>query len=136
MSVVKSNLQEVADGHHLETPTWVTSFQGLPRTVNVRRCRVLASPALVDCFGKRALCRSTLAKPGSFLSFSGLSSVRSRREGMLDSFSHPMTVLNVSAHHGGGRGRCVGERAAPIPREAVARPIRAPGCARSGWECR
>ncbi|MGN6106952.1 MAG: sigma 54-interacting transcriptional regulator [Kofleriaceae bacterium] len=36
----------MADGHHLETPTWVTSFQGLPRTVNVRRCRleVVAGP--------------------------------------------------------------------------------------------
>jgi DNA-binding NtrC family response regulator len=46
MSVVKSNLQEVVDGNHLETPTWVTSFQGLPRTVNVRRCRleVVAGP--------------------------------------------------------------------------------------------
>src|SRR4029079_2878684 len=30
----------VADGNHLETPTWVTSFGGLPRTVNVRRCRL------------------------------------------------------------------------------------------------
>ncbi len=46
MSVVKSSLQEVVDGNHLETPTWVTSFQGLPRTVNVRRCRleVVAGP--------------------------------------------------------------------------------------------
>ncbi len=46
MTVVKSNLQEVVDGNHLETPTWVTSFQGLPRTVNVRRCRleVVAGP--------------------------------------------------------------------------------------------
>ena len=45
MSVVKS-LEDVADGQHLETPTWVTSFQGLPRTVNVRRCRleVVAGP--------------------------------------------------------------------------------------------
>jgi DNA-binding NtrC family response regulator len=36
----------VVDGNHLETPTWVTSFQGLPRTVNVRRCRleVVAGP--------------------------------------------------------------------------------------------
>ncbi|MBC7460554.1 MAG: sigma 54-interacting transcriptional regulator, partial [Thermoleophilia bacterium] len=36
----------MADGHLLETPTWVTSFQGLPRTVNVRRCRleVVAGP--------------------------------------------------------------------------------------------
>ena len=34
------------DGPNLETPTWVTSFQGLPRTVNVRRCRmeVVAGP--------------------------------------------------------------------------------------------
>ncbi len=46
MSVVKSSLHEVVDGNHLETPTWVTSFQGLPRTVNVRRCRleVVAGP--------------------------------------------------------------------------------------------
>ncbi|HWU86716.1 MAG TPA: sigma 54-interacting transcriptional regulator [Kofleriaceae bacterium] len=45
MSVVLSS-QDVAEGHHLETPTWVTSFQGLPRTVNVRRCRleVVAGP--------------------------------------------------------------------------------------------
>jgi two-component system response regulator GlrR len=45
MSVVRSN-QEVSSGHDLETPTWVTSFQGLPRTVNVRRCRleVVAGP--------------------------------------------------------------------------------------------
>jgi len=46
MTVVNS-LAEVADGgSHLETPTWVTSFQGLPRTVNVRRCRleVVAGP--------------------------------------------------------------------------------------------
>src|SRR5688572_32186887 len=45
MSVVRS-IEDVADGHHLETPTWVTSFQGLPRTVNVRRCRleVVAGP--------------------------------------------------------------------------------------------
>ncbi|MFL5172122.1 MAG: sigma 54-interacting transcriptional regulator, partial [Microvirga sp.] len=46
MSVVTS-FPSVADGHHhLETPTWVTSFQGLPRTVNVRRCRleVVAGP--------------------------------------------------------------------------------------------
>ncbi|NVB84929.1 MAG: sigma 54-dependent Fis family transcriptional regulator [Kofleriaceae bacterium] len=47
------------DGQDLETPTWVTSYQGLPRTVNVRRCRLevvagvdqgkvveLASPAI------------------------------------------------------------------------------------------
>jgi two-component system response regulator GlrR len=45
MSVIPS-LQDVVDGHHLETPTWVTSFAGLPRTVNVRRCRleVVAGP--------------------------------------------------------------------------------------------
>jgi DNA-binding NtrC family response regulator len=43
---VVSSTKDVADGHHLETPTWVTSFQGLPRTVNVRRCRleVVAGP--------------------------------------------------------------------------------------------
>ncbi|HEY4242862.1 MAG TPA: sigma 54-interacting transcriptional regulator [Kofleriaceae bacterium] len=36
----------MSEGNHLETPTWVTSFQGLPRTVNVRRCRleVVAGP--------------------------------------------------------------------------------------------
>ncbi|MBV8757491.1 MAG: sigma 54-interacting transcriptional regulator [Deltaproteobacteria bacterium] len=28
------------EGSDLETPTWVTSYQGLPRTVNVRRCRL------------------------------------------------------------------------------------------------
>jgi transcriptional regulator with GAF, ATPase, and Fis domain len=46
MSVVRSIQEDVADGNHLETPTWVTSFQGLPRTVNVRRCRleVVAGP--------------------------------------------------------------------------------------------
>ena len=38
MSVVRS--QEIVDGQDLETPTWVTSYQGLPRTVNVRRCRL------------------------------------------------------------------------------------------------
>ena len=38
MSVVRS--QEIVEGSDLETPTWVTSFQGLPRTVNVRRCRL------------------------------------------------------------------------------------------------
>ncbi|MGE3458614.1 MAG: sigma 54-interacting transcriptional regulator [Kofleriaceae bacterium] len=27
-------------GRNVETPTWVTSFQGMPRTVNVRRCRL------------------------------------------------------------------------------------------------
>jgi DNA-binding NtrC family response regulator len=45
MSVVRSN-EDVADGNRLETPTWVTSFAGLPRTVNVRRCRleVVAGP--------------------------------------------------------------------------------------------
>ncbi len=37
MSVLRS--PEV-DGQDLETPTWVTSYQGLPRTVNVRRCRL------------------------------------------------------------------------------------------------
>ncbi len=40
MSVVKSAEQLVEGQDHLETPTWVTSFQGLPRTVNVRRCRL------------------------------------------------------------------------------------------------
>ena len=34
MSVVAS--EEVVQGSDLETPTWVTSYQGLPRTVNVR----------------------------------------------------------------------------------------------------
>src|SRR5689334_14454429 len=45
MSVVSSS-KDVTDGQHLETPTWVTSFQGLPRTVNGRRCRleVVAGP--------------------------------------------------------------------------------------------
>src|ERR1051326_2866934 len=45
MSVITS-VEPVADGNHLETPTWVTSFAGLPRTVNVRRCRleVVAGP--------------------------------------------------------------------------------------------
>jgi len=38
MSVVRS--QEAVDSQDLETPTWVTSYQGLPRTVNVRRCRL------------------------------------------------------------------------------------------------
>jgi two-component system, NtrC family, response regulator GlrR len=38
MSVVRS--QEIVDGQDLETPTWVTSYQGMPRTVNVRRCRL------------------------------------------------------------------------------------------------
>ena len=38
MSVVASN--QLVDGQDLETPTWVTSYQGLPRTVNVRRCRL------------------------------------------------------------------------------------------------
>ena len=38
MSVVAS--EEVVQGSDLETPTWVTSYQGLPRTVNVRRCRL------------------------------------------------------------------------------------------------
>ena len=39
MSVVTS-VEIVSEGNHLETPTWVTSFQGMPRTVNVRRCRL------------------------------------------------------------------------------------------------
>jgi transcriptional regulator with AAA-type ATPase domain len=39
MSVVTS-VEDVVDANHLETPTWVTSFAGLPRTVNVRRCRL------------------------------------------------------------------------------------------------
>jgi DNA-binding NtrC family response regulator len=39
MTVVRLE-QDVVDGNHLETPTWVTSFAGLPRTVNVRRCRL------------------------------------------------------------------------------------------------
>ncbi len=38
MSMVPSDPR--VSGHDLETPTWVTSFQGLPRTVNVRRCRL------------------------------------------------------------------------------------------------
>ena len=38
MSVVHT--EEVVEGSDLETPTWVTSYQGLPRTVNVRRCRL------------------------------------------------------------------------------------------------
>ena len=38
MSVVPSTEQAVAQD--LETPTWVTSYQGMPRTVNVRRCRL------------------------------------------------------------------------------------------------
>jgi DNA-binding NtrC family response regulator len=38
MSVLRS--QQVVEGQDLETPTWVTSYQGLPRTVNVRRCRL------------------------------------------------------------------------------------------------
>ena len=37
-SVLTSSLP--VPGADLETPTWVTSFQGLPRTVNVRRCRL------------------------------------------------------------------------------------------------
>ena len=46
MSVLRSNSDVSSSGHDLETPTWVTSFQGLPRTVNVRRCRleVIAGP--------------------------------------------------------------------------------------------
>ena len=45
MSVLRSP-EVSSSGHDLETPTWVTSFQGLPRTVNVRRCRleVVAGP--------------------------------------------------------------------------------------------
>jgi two-component system response regulator GlrR len=45
MSVIQTSI-DVVDGNHLETPTWVTSFAGLPRTVNVRRCRleVVAGP--------------------------------------------------------------------------------------------
>ncbi len=38
MSVVRS--EDTVEGQDLETPTWVTSYQGLPRTVNVRRCRL------------------------------------------------------------------------------------------------
>ena len=38
MSVLRS--ENIVDGQDLETPTWVTSYQGLPRTVNVRRCRL------------------------------------------------------------------------------------------------
>jgi DNA-binding NtrC family response regulator len=38
MSVLRSENQ--VEGQDLETPTWVTSYQGLPRTVNVRRCRL------------------------------------------------------------------------------------------------
>jgi len=38
MSVVRS--EEAVEGQDLETPTWVTSYQGMPRTVNVRRCRL------------------------------------------------------------------------------------------------
>jgi len=40
MSVVNFAELPVSTGHDLEKPTWVTSFQGLPRTVNVRRCRL------------------------------------------------------------------------------------------------
>jgi DNA-binding NtrC family response regulator len=32
--------KQAVEGSDLETPTWVTSYQGLPRTVNVRRCRL------------------------------------------------------------------------------------------------
>src|SRR5262249_31759767 len=39
MSVLNSTAEAV-EGADLETPTWVTSYQGLPRTVNVRRCRL------------------------------------------------------------------------------------------------
>ncbi len=38
MSMLRST--ELVEGQDLETPTWVTSYQGLPRTVNVRRCRL------------------------------------------------------------------------------------------------
>ena len=38
MSVLLS--KQAVEGSDLETPTWVTSYQGLPRTVNVRRCRL------------------------------------------------------------------------------------------------
>jgi DNA-binding NtrC family response regulator len=38
MSVLAST--KLVEGQDLETPTWVTSYQGLPRTVNVRRCRL------------------------------------------------------------------------------------------------
>jgi len=38
MSVVRS--EQAVEGQDLETPTWVTSYQGMPRTVNVRRCRL------------------------------------------------------------------------------------------------
>ncbi|MGE5181905.1 MAG: FHA domain-containing protein, partial [Acidobacteriota bacterium] len=38
MSVLRS--EDNVEGQDLETPTWVTSYQGLPRTVNVRRCRL------------------------------------------------------------------------------------------------
>ena len=42
MSVLPSSHSHLSgmSGNDLETPTWVTSFQGLPRTVNVRRCRL------------------------------------------------------------------------------------------------
>ena len=45
MTMIRS-AEHVVDGNHLETPTWVTSFAGMPRTVNVRRCRleVVAGP--------------------------------------------------------------------------------------------
>ena len=39
MSVLRSE-QAVEDGQDLESPTWVTSYRGMPRSVNVRRCRV------------------------------------------------------------------------------------------------
>lgn len=43
-AVVRS--EPTVDGSQLESPTWVTSFAGMPRTVNVRRCRleVVAGP--------------------------------------------------------------------------------------------
>ena len=45
MSVLRSP-EVSSSGNDLENPTWVTSFQGLPRTINVRRCRleVVAGP--------------------------------------------------------------------------------------------
>ena len=39
MKVVRSE-EQLVTGRNVETPTWVTSFQGMPRTVNVRRCRL------------------------------------------------------------------------------------------------
>jgi DNA-binding NtrC family response regulator len=40
MTKVVRSEEQLVSGRNLETPTWVTSFQGLPRTVNVRRCRL------------------------------------------------------------------------------------------------